>query len=74
MYKIKRKFYKKSLKTRNKDKKSKIRNFWCHTPLISEIGRQRQISEFDTSLVYRASSRPAGLHRETMPVNTLKNK
>ena len=29
-------------------------------------GRDRQISEFEASLVYRVSSRTAGLHRETL--------
>ena len=30
---------------------------WWHMPLIPALGRQRWISEFDASLVYRVSSR-----------------
>jgi hypothetical protein len=32
---------------------------WSHTPAIPGLGRQGQEDEFETSLVYRASSRIA---------------
>jgi hypothetical protein len=40
---------------------------WC-IPLISELGRQRQVDlwELKDSLVYKASPRQPGLHRETV--------
>jgi hypothetical protein len=37
-------------------------------------GRGRQISEFEASLVYKVSSRTAGLHRETLSQKTKKKK
>jgi len=30
---------------------------WCHTPLIPALGRGRQISKYETSLVYWENSR-----------------
>jgi hypothetical protein len=44
---------------------------WWHTPLIPAGGRNRQISEFEASLVYRMSSRTA---RATQRNPVLKNK
>jgi hypothetical protein len=37
-------------------------------------GNSRQISEFESSLVYRVTSRTAGLHRETLPGKNQKPK
>jgi hypothetical protein len=34
-------------------------DFWWRTPLIPALRRQRQISEFESSLVYKVSSRTA---------------
>ena len=54
----------------------KVKNFFSHefdaghvgtTPLISHSeSRNRRISEFEVSLVYRASSRTLRLHREKL--------
>jgi hypothetical protein len=42
------------------DSKIHIRSpAWWRTPLIPALGRQRRISEFKASLVYRVSSRTA---------------
>jgi hypothetical protein len=44
---------------------------WWYMPLIPALGKQRQISEFEASLVYRVSfpGQP-GLHRETLSRKT----
>jgi hypothetical protein len=44
---------------------------WWHMPLIPEFERQRRISEFEASLVYRMSFRTA---RTTQRKPSLKNK
>jgi hypothetical protein len=46
----------------------------CKEPIT--LGRKRQVDlcEFEASLVYRASSRTARLHRETLPRKPKTNK
>ena len=60
-------------------KKIKRARCWCAPliPLIPALGRKRQVDlcEFETSLVYRASSRTAGTVTQRNPVsNKNKNK
>ncbi|EGV99662.1 hypothetical protein I79_011655 [Cricetulus griseus] len=45
---------------------------WWNKPLIPALGRQRQadLSEFEDSLVYKASSRTGLLNRETLSQKT----
>jgi hypothetical protein len=51
--------FKKKIILKSKLVKNKLSRAWWHTPLIPALGRQRQISEFETSLVYKVSSRTA---------------
>jgi hypothetical protein len=48
---------------------------WWHTPLIPALGRQRQVSEFEVSLVYKVSSRTArAIQRNPVSKNQKKKK
>ena len=48
--------------------------WWCCTPLIPALGRQRQadLCEFKANLVYRVSFRKSGLCREILSQNKIK--
>lgn len=47
---------------------NQVRQWWV-TPL-TPVGRGRQISEIESSLIYRVDPRIAGIHRETLSIET----